>query len=157
MADSSYNFNNVVQNSGEYLKRDYTAAAAGREAMEQRELERAEEAVKAETGIFGSITLGEKLEELGIGSRVLQQIGDTAANAVLEVARPLTKWLDEYEDVITGKIQNEFNGDAFQLYSASQLMSKAASDTTTILGLQRFDENGNPIANRIAQNFVMDM
>ncbi len=151
----AYNRDYVFNNSGQYLNKDYSVGAKAREEMEKAELQKAEEATK--TGTFGML-VAEKVKEAGVGERVIKQVADTAANTLLSITRPLGDYLDKYEDVFNGRIKEEFNGDAYQLYSASKFMAQAVAESSPILGLgNRTDEEGNPIPNLVAQKFVMDM
>ena len=96
MAEASYNgynFNQVVNNSLQYLKKEYTAAALAKEEMEKQQIEAAKAAIAEESNVFGTLTLGEKLAQAGFGKRVAQQIVDTAVNAVGEVISPLAEYL----------------------------------------------------------------
>ena len=147
MADTNFNFNHVVQNSAKYLEKDYTAAGHAAEQMEQAEKVRVEQAIKFESAGFLGITLGQKLTDAGIGRRVAKQLVDTATGAVGRVVSPLSEYLDKYENVFNGTIQAEFNGDAYQLYSASNAMAEEALNTPNIVGL-------GPSR---APKFVMDM
>ena len=157
MAEASYNgynFNQVVNNSLQYLKKEYTAAAIAKEAMEKQEIEAAKAAIAEESNGFGTLTIGEKLAQAGIGKRVVQQIADTAVNAVGEVLSPLTEYLNKYEKIFDEELyKKEFNGDAFQIYSASQEMQKAASKGVYIYGLNDNNQTNGATATR----FVMDM
>ena len=41
-----------------------------------------------------------KINELGVGKRVVQQLGDTALGAVENIVSPLTEWLEKYEKIL---------------------------------------------------------
>ena len=71
------------------------------------------------------LTLSNKL---GIGERVLQQIGDTAVGAVEEIISPLTEWLDKYEHVYDEKAYNsEIQAMGKQMFFARQALAEEAS------------------------------
>lgn len=150
--NNSYNFNQVVKNSLAYLNKEYTAKAIAEANMEEQEIARAKAAVEAQSGVLGSLTLSEKLAEAGFGKRVAQQIADTAAGAVAQVFSPLTEYLDKYEKVFDiENYEKSFNGDAFQMYSASQEMAKAASKGVYIFGLNNNNDKTN------STKFTMNM
>ena len=147
---NGYNFNQVVKNSLAYLKKEYTAKAIAEANMEEEQIARAKEAVEKEAvGILGTLTIGDRLAQAGFGQKVAQQIVDTAVNAVTGIVSPLTDYLNKYEKVFDiEKYQAEYNGDAFQMYTASQEMAKAASRGVYINGLGE---------GATSTKFVMDM
>ena len=118
----SFNLNSFLKEQASYNLRQYTATENGKAAMEARAIEKAEEAVK---GGFLNLTLSNKL---GIGERVLQQIGDTAAGAVEEIISPLTQWLDKYEHVYDENAYNsEIQAMGKQMFFARQALAEEAS------------------------------
>ena len=138
MSSSYFNLNQFLQEYQTYNNRQYTAAENGQTAMEQREIQKAEEAVR-ESGLL-TLTLTEKLAELGIGDKVLQQVGDTALNMLKECINPITDYLERYENIFDqSKYNSEIQSYAKQMFYANQALSEDAS--------QR--ESG--------QNFVYDM
>ena len=126
MSSSYFNLNQFLQEYQTYNNRQYTAAENGQAAMEQREIKKAEEAVR-ENGLL-SLTLSEKLAELGIGDRVVQQIGDTALNLVKEIVNPINNFFEKYEKVFD---ENQYNSElqsyAKQMFYAKQALSEDAS------------------------------
>lgn len=104
MTTSNFNMDNFLREYRNYNNKQYTAAENAKAAMEERDISRAEEAVKNNNLL--SLTLSEKMTELGIGKRVLQQITDTAIGAVEEVISPLTDWLEKYENIFDEKVYN---------------------------------------------------
>ena len=118
----SFNLNNFLREQASYNLRQYTATENGKAAMEARAIEKAQEAVN--NGFLG-LTLSNKL---GIGERVLQQIGDTAVGAVEEIISPLTEWLDKYEHVYDEKAYNsEIQAMGKQMFFARQALAQEAS------------------------------
>ena len=96
------------------------------ENMEQRLLQQAESAVK-ESG-FLTLTLSEKLAELGVGDRVLQQFADTAMNLLLDVVNPIGDYLAKYENIFDqGAYNSEIQSYAKQMFFASQAMQSDAN------------------------------
>ena len=112
--------------------------AAAEERMESRLEEKAAEAV-ADKG-FLTLTLSEKMAELGIGERALQQFADTAIGMVTGIVEPLEDYLAKYENIFDQKAYNsEIQAYAKQMFFASRAMREQAAENTT------------------GQNFVYDM
>ena len=106
--------------------------------MEQKLVEQAEAAVKS-SGLL-TLTLSEKMAEMGIGERALQQFADTATNILLEVVNPIGDYLEKYENIFDQRVYNtEIQSYAKQMFFASQAMQQ--------------DANERPVG----QNFVYDM
>lgn len=122
----AFNLNNFLSEQSTYNSRQYTAVENGKAAMEARAVAKAEEAVSQNT--FLGLTLSEKLNELGVGKRVVQQLGDTAINAVEDIISPLTDWLEKYEHVYDSNIYNpEIQSMAKQMFFAKQALTQEAS------------------------------
>lgn len=112
--------------------------SAAEENMEQRLLQQAEDAVK-ESG-FLTLTLSEKMAELGIGERALQQFADTAMNILTDVVNPIGDYLEKYENIFDQRVYNtEIQSYAKQMFFSSQAMKAQASE------------------NPVGQRFVYDM
>ena len=106
--------------------------------MEQRLVEQAEAAVKS-SGLL-TLTLSEKMAEMGIGERALQQFADTATNLILDVVNPIGDYLEKYENIFDQRVYNtEIQSYAKQMFFVSQAMQQ--------------DANERPVG----QNFVYDM
>ena len=106
--------------------------------MEQKLVEQAEQAVKS-SGLL-TLTLSEKMAEMGIGERALQQFADTATNLLLDVVNPIGDYLEKYENIFDQRVYNtEIQSYAKQMFFASQAMQQ--------------DANERPVG----QNFVYDM
>ena len=149
---NGYNFNQVVKNSLAYLNKEYTAKAIAEANMEEQEIARAQAAINAEPTL-GTLTLGDRLAQAGFGKRVAQQIVDTAVGAVSGIVSPLTEYLNKYEKVFDlENFQKEYNADAFQMYTASQEMAKAAANGVYINGLTNLTPNA-----KTSTGFVYDM
>ena len=134
----SFNLNRFLQT---YKTQTYDPTkqhAAAEEKMEENLKAQAEEAVK-QSG-FLTLTLSEKMAELGVGQRALQQFADTAINILTEAINPLEDYLEKYENIFDQRIYNtEIQSYAKQMFFASQAMRQEAAENTT------------------GQNFVYDM
>ena len=134
----AFNLNKFLNEQATYNSRQYTAIENGKAAMEARAVEQAKEAV-SNNGFLG-LTLSEKINELGVGKRVIQQIGDTAVNAVENIVSPLTDWLEKYEHVYDQNIFNsEIQSMGKQMFFAKQALSQEAAE------------------GKIGKNFLYDM
>ena len=100
---------------------------AAEQNMEQKLVQQAEQAVK-ESG-FLTLTLSEKMAEMGIGERALQQFADTAINLLTEVVNPIGDYLEKYENIFDQRVYNsEIQAYAKQMFFASQAMKEDASE-----------------------------
>ena len=123
----SFNLNNFLQEYRSYNNRQYTAVENGKAAMEERAIKKAEEAVGNRD--FLSLTLSEKLSELGIGKHVVQQIGDTAAGLVKDLVNPIGDYLEKYENIFDqSKYESEIQSYAKQMFFAKQALSADAKE-----------------------------
>jgi len=135
---NSFNLNTFLQEYQTYGNREYTAVENGKAAMEQREIEMAQAAVGGNS--FLSLTLSEKLAELGIGKLAMQQFKDTAINAINDVAlNPFLKYLKDNEKVFNGDIEPELQYYAKQMFFSKQEMAKESKTS------------------KVGQRFVLDM
>ena len=119
----SFNLNNFLntykQTTYDPAKRD----AAAKEHMEKNLEKKAEEAVKNN---LLSLTVGEKIKELGFGPRVAQQIADTALGRIKDLVNPLTDYLNKYENIFDENMyKSEIQSYAKQFFFASEEMKKA--------------------------------
>ena len=134
----TFNLNNFLQT---YTTQTYDPTkqhAAAEERMEAKLQEQAKEAV--ENKGFLSLTLSEKMAELGVGERVLKQVADTASGLVTDIVDPLNEYLKKYENIFDQRVyHSEIQSYAKQMFFASQAMKQEASEDTT------------------GQNFVYDM
>ncbi len=116
-----------------YQKTNYNPTkqhAAAEQHMEERLQEQAENAVKQ--GGFLTLTLAEKMAELGIGERVLQQVADTAIGIVTDMVNPIGDYLEKYENIFDQRVYHtEIQSYAKQMFFASQAMSAQAAENTT--------------------------
>ena len=126
----TFNLNNFLQT---YKTQTYdpTKLHANAEAnMEAKLQQQAEEAVR-ESG-FLALTLSEKLAELGVGERVMQQFADTAMGLLTDVINPIGDYLEKYENIFDQKVYNsEIQAYAKQMFFASQAMAQEAAENTT--------------------------
>lgn len=127
MTASNFNMESFLREYKTYNNRQYTASENAKAAMEKRELEKAEEAVQSNN--FLSLTLSEKMAELGIGKRVIQQIGDTALGAVEGIIDPLTDWLEKYENIFDERVYNaELQAYGKQTFFNMQALASTAAE-----------------------------
>lgn len=112
--------------------------ALAEEKMEAKLQEQAKEAVEPKN--FLSLTLSEKMAELGLGERTLRQVADTAIGMVTDIVNPIEDYLSKYENIFDQKAYNaEIQSYAKQMFFASQAMKQDAVTRTA------------------GQNFVFDM
>ena len=134
----SFNLNHYLQT---YQKTNYDPTkqhAAAEAKMEEKLQQQAADAIQGNS--FLSLTLSEKMAELGIGERVLKQMGDTAASLITDIVTPLGDYLSKYENIFDQRVYNsEIQSYAKQMFFASQAMKEEASEDTK------------------GQNFVYDM
>jgi hypothetical protein len=124
----SFNLNRVLQEQNSYVQRQYTAGENGRAAMEQRELQNAQKAIEAQSG-FLSLTLEEKIKEIMVPERVLQEFSDVAIKTLTGAVQPFLDWLEENEVYYTDNLFNTaIQADAKQLFYTKWALSKEASD-----------------------------
>ena len=77
--------------------------AIAEEKMETKLQEQAREAVEPKN--FLSLTLSEKMAELGLGERTLKQVADTAIGMVTDIVNPIEDYLAKYENIIVNQIK----------------------------------------------------
>ena len=124
----SFNLNRVLQEQSSYLQRNYTAGENGRAAMEQRELQNAQKAIEAQQG-FLSLTLKEKIQDIMIPERVLQEFSDVALKTLMGAIQPFMDWLEENEVYYSENLfQTAIQADAKQLFYTKWALSKEAEE-----------------------------
>ena len=134
----AFNLNNFLQTYKTATYDPTKQHASAEEKMETKRLEQAEAAVN--NGKLLTLTLSEKIAELGVGERVLKQVADTAIGIVTEVVNPIGDYLEKYENIFDENVYNaEIQTYAKQMFFASQAMKKDAAENT------------------VGQNFVLDM
>ena len=134
----TFNLNSFLQS---YKQTTYDPAkqhAAAEKNMEQKRIEKAEQAIEEKA--FLSLTLTEKIAELGFGERAMKQLADTAIGIVTDIVNPLGDYLEKYENIFDEKVYHtEIQSYAKQMFFASQAMKE------------------DSLANPAGQNFVIDM
>ena len=121
------NLQKVLQEQNSYVQRQYTAGETGIAAMEARELEQAQKAVEAQQGFLG-LTLQQKIQDLMIPERVLQEFGDTAVNTLMGAIDPFLQWLEENEVYYTENMfTTAIQADAKQLYYTKYALAQEAA------------------------------
>jgi hypothetical protein len=124
----AFNLNSFLREQATYNQRQYTAIENGQAAMEARAVEKAQEAI-AQTGFLG-LTLSEKMAELGVGERVIQQLGDTAVNAIENIVSPISDYLAKYEHIYDQNVYNaEIQAMGKQMFFARQALAQEAALT----------------------------
>lgn len=135
---ANFEMNNFLNEYQTYNARKYTAAENGLAAMEARQVANAQEAIASE-GLL-SLTLGEKLSELGLGKRVVQQLGETAKGAVEEIVSPIKNYLEKYENIFDERVYNtEMQAMGSQMFFTRQALTEEAA------------------SGQVGQRFVFDM
>ena len=98
----AFNLNTFLQTYQQTTYDPTNLHATAEENMEQKLITQAENAVKESS--FLTLTLSEKIAELGVGKRVLEQISDTATNLLLDVVNPIGDYLEKYENIFDQRI-----------------------------------------------------
>lgn len=134
----AFNLNTFLQTYQQATYDPTKQHAAAEQNMEQQLVEQAEQAVK-QSGLL-TLTLSEKLADMGVGERVLQQFADTATNLLLDVVNPIGDYLEKYENIFDQRVYNtEIQSYAKQMFFSSQAMQSQAAE------------------NPVGQKFVYDM
>ncbi|MCQ2739585.1 MAG: hypothetical protein MJ237_05085 [bacterium] len=120
----SFNLNTFLNEYKTYNTKQFTGAEIGKQAMEQRVEEKIEKNV-AKKNSFLELTLREKFLELGIGEKVVKQIGDSALNIVKGVVAPISEYYDENAIVFNQEAYHaELQSYAKQMFFANQALTK---------------------------------
>lgn len=126
----AFNLNTFLQTYKQATYDPTKQHAAAEANMEQQLVQKAEEAVK-QSG-FLTLTLSEKMAELGIGERAMQQFADTAMGLLTDVVNPIGDYLEKYENIFDERVYNaEIQSYAKQMFFASQAMRQDAAENTT--------------------------
>ena len=134
----TFNLNTFLQTYKQATYDPTKQHAAAETNMEQNLVEQAEQAVKS-SGLL-TLTLSEKMAEMGVGERALQQFADTAMNILSEAINPLSDYLEKYENIFDQRMYNtEIQSYAKQMFFSSQAMQAQAAE------------------NPVGQRFVYDM
>ena len=122
----AFNLNTFLQTYKHATYDPTNQHAAAEERMETKLIEQAEQAVQ-ESG-FLTLTLSEKLAELGVGKRVMEQFADTAMGLLTDVINPIGDYLEKYENIFDQRVYNaEIQSYAKQMFFASQAMRQDAA------------------------------
>ena len=125
----SFNLNRVLQEQSTYLQRQYTAGENGKAAMAERELENAKKAVEAQKG-FLDLTLQQKIQEIMIPDRVMQEFSEVAIKTLTGAVQPFLDWLEDNEIYYTDNLFNAaIQADAKQLFYTKWALSREASES----------------------------
>ena len=134
----TFNLNSFLQTYQQTTYDPTKQHAAAEENMENKLVEQAENAVK-QSGLL-TLTLSEKMAEMGVGERALQQFADTAMNLLVDVVNPIGDYLEKYENIFDQRVYNtEIQSYAKQMFFSSQAMQSQAAE------------------NPVGQKFVYDM
>ena len=126
----SFNLNSFLQTYKTSTYDPTKQHAAAEEKMENRLVEQAAQAIQESR--FLTLTLSEKLQELGVGERVLQQFTETAKNLFFDAIVPLEEYLEKYENIFDQRMYNtEIQAYAKQMFFASQAMKQEAAENTS--------------------------
>ena len=122
----SFNLNRVLKEQNSYVQRQYTGGENGKAAMEQRELQNAQQAIESQKGLL-SLTLKEKIQEIMVPERVVQEISEVAIKTLTGAVEPFMKWLEENETYYTENMfTTAIQSDAKQLYYTKYALSNEA-------------------------------
>ena len=123
-----FNLNTVLQEHNQYAQRKYTPEENAQAAMEQRELENAQRAIDSKKG-FLDLTLQEKIQELMVPDRVMQEFSDVAVKTLMGAVQPFLDWLDENEVYYTDNLfKTAIQSDAKQLFYTKHALAQEASN-----------------------------
>ena len=123
----TFNLNNFLQTYKNNTYDPTNKNAAAEKNMEAKRVENAQIAIN--TNRLLSLTLGEKIAELGIGERVLEQLTDTAVGIFTDTINPLTEYLNKYENIFDQNVYNaEIQTYAKQMFFASQAMREDSEE-----------------------------
>ena len=68
------------------------------------------------------------MAELGVGERVIQQLGDTAVNAIENIVSPISDYLAKYEHIYDENVYNaEIQAMGKQMFFARQALAQEAA------------------------------
>ena len=124
---SFFDLKTVLAEQNTYVQRKYTADENAQAAMEQRELQNAENAVEAQEG-FLSLTLQQKIQDLLIPGRVLEEFSDVAVNTLMGAINPFLEWLEENEIYYTENMfEDAIRADAMQMYQTKWALTNEAA------------------------------
>ena len=125
----SFNLQKVLSEQNSYVQRQYTAGENGQAAMEQRELQNAQQAIESQAGFLG-LTLQQKIQEIMVPERVLQEFSDVAVQTLMGAVQPFIDWLEQNEVYYTENMfTTAIQADAKQLYYTKYaLQSEAAGE-----------------------------
>ena len=131
---NEFNLQNFLGEYKNYTNQKYNANERAKANMEENDENRAKEAIQSQNLL--QLTVGQKLTEIGIGKRVVQQVVDTASGIVKGVLSPFEQWLEENEHIFDENVYNAMiQSDAKQTFFAMQAMSTEATYSNKINGL----------------------
>ena len=123
----TFNLNHFLQTYKNNTYDPTNRNAAAEKNMEDKRVENAKSAISSNTLL--SLTLSEKMAELGIGERVIEQLTDTAIGIFTDTINPLTEYLNKYENIFDQNVYNaEIQTYAKQMFFASQAMREDAEE-----------------------------
>ena len=126
----AFNLNTFLQTYKQATYDPTKQHTAAENNMENRLIEQAEKAIE-QSGLL-TLTLSEKLAEIGVGERVLQQFADTATNLLLDAVNPIGDYLEKYENIFDQRVYNtEIQSYAKQMFFSSQAMRAQAAENPT--------------------------
>lgn len=132
MAESlNYNLANVLANQEKWAQGKYNSEEIAEKNMLERELQNAQQAIDSQR-TFLDLTLKEKVDELLIPARVVEELRDVAVKTLTSAVEPFMKWLEENEVYYTENMFTEaIQSDAKQLFYTKYALSNEAASATT--------------------------
>ncbi len=135
MTESFFNLNQVLQEQNTYVQQKYTAEENGKAAMERRELQNAQQAINNQRS-FLNLTLQEKIQEIMIPERVMQEFESVAVKTLFGAIEPFFNWLEENEMYYTENLfEQAIRADAKQLFYTKNALKHQASEGNVGQGL----------------------
>ncbi len=130
MAESlNYNLANVLANQEKWVQGKYNSEEIAEKNMLDRELQNAQQALDSQRTFLG-LTLKEKVDELKIPARVVEELKDVALKTLAVPLEPFMKWLEENEAYYTENMFTELiQSDAKQLNQTYYHLTKETANT----------------------------
>lgn len=125
----TFNLNTFLKNYQQTTYDPTKQHTAAEQKMEEKLVNQAKEAVKDDTKLL-SLTLSEKMSELGLGEYVLKQVADSASNLLMDVVNPIGDYLEKYENIFDQNVYHtEIQSYAKQMFFSSQAMREQAAES----------------------------
>ena len=126
-----FNLQNVLNEQSSYVNQKYTSEETAKKNMEKRELDKAKNALNAEKG-FLELTLKEKIKEIMVPERVLEEWGKVITDTTMGAFNPFLQWLEENEIYYNENLfVNAIQADAKQIFFTNRALAKQAIENGT--------------------------